>query len=170
MLPLVSEDLGSQRQSLAAILMAGTIIVPQVIVAVMAPWVGHYAEQWGRKPILLMGFTLEPMRGVLLAMGQAPIFIMAAQTLDGIVGAIVTVMTVLVITDLTTGTGRFNLAHGAVATCTGIAAAVSTTAKGIIAGGLGREAAFLSIAGVAALAALLLWLYLPKSKPSEYID
>ena len=170
MLPLVSEDLGSGRQSLAAILMAGTIIVPQVIVAVTAPWVGHYAEQWGRNPILLIGFTLEPIRGVLLAMSQSPVFIMAAQMLDGIVGAIVTVMTVLVITDLTTGTGRFNLTRGAVGACTGIAAAVSTTATGVVAGGLGREAAFLSIAGVAALAALLLWLYLPESKPSEYID
>ena len=134
MLPLVSEGLGSRRGRLGAIFMAGTIIIPQLIVAVAAPWVGHYAEQWGRKPILLMGYTLEPMRGVLLAMGQAPIFIMAAQTLDGIVGAIVTVMTVLVITDLTTGTGRFNLARGAVGTCTGIAAAASTAATGVIVG------------------------------------
>jgi hypothetical protein len=33
MLPLVSEDLGSRKESLAAILMATIIIVPQVIVA-----------------------------------------------------------------------------------------------------------------------------------------
>ena len=90
--------------------------------------------------------------------------------LNGIVGAIVTVMTVLVITDLTTGTGRFNLARGAVGTCTGIAAAMSTTATGVIAGSLGREAAFLTTASVAALAALILWRYLPESKPSEYLD
>jgi hypothetical protein len=95
---------------------------------------------------------------------------MAAQTLDGIVGAIVTVMTVLVITDLTTGIGQFNLARGAVGTCTRIAAAVSTTATGVIAGGLGREAAFLTTTGIAALAALILWLFLPESKPSEYLD
>ena len=90
--------------------------------------------------------------------------------MDGIVGAIVTVMTVLVITDLTTGTGRFNLARGAIGVCTRIAAALSTTATGIIAGGLGREAAFLATAGVAALAALLFWLYLPETKPGEYLD
>jgi len=51
-------------------------------------------------------------------------------------------MTVLVITDLTTGTGRFNLARGAVGTCTGIAAAVSTTATGVIAAGLGLRPPF----------------------------
>jgi len=170
MLPLVSEGLGSRRESLGAIFMAGTIIIPQLIVAVAAPWVGHYAEQWGRKPILLIGFGFEPIRGALFAISQSLFFVMAAQTLDGIVGAIVTVMTVLVITDLTTGTGRFNLARGAVGTCTGIAAAVSTTATGVIAGGLGREAAFLTTAGIAALAALILWLFLPESKPSEYLD
>lgn len=170
MLPLVSEDLGSRRESLSVIFMAGTIILPQIIVAVLAPWVGHYAEEWGRKPILLIGFGLEPVRGALFAISQSLFSLLIAQILDGIVGAIVTVMTVLVITDLTTGTGRFNLARGAIGACTGIAAALSTTATGIIAGGLGREAAFLATAGAAALAALLLWLYLPESKPSEYLD
>jgi predicted MFS family arabinose efflux permease len=90
--------------------------------------------------------------------------------LDGIVGAIITVMTVLVITDFTTGTGRFNLARGAVGTCTGVAAAVSTAITGVIAEDLGHEAAFLTVAGVAALSALVLWVYLPESKPGEYID
>ena len=79
-------------------------------------------------------------------------------------------MTVLVMTDLTTGTGRFNLARGAVGTCTGIAAALSTTATGVIAAGFGRPASFLTAATVAALAVLLLWLYLPESRPKEYLD
>jgi hypothetical protein len=90
--------------------------------------------------------------------------------LDGIVGAIVAVMTVLVITDLTTGTGRFNLARGMVGTGTGIAAAVSTAATGVIAAGFGRGAAFATTAGVAALAALLLWLTLAEGKPGDYVD
>ena len=109
----------------------------------------------GRQPISLIGFGSVLVRGALFAVGQSPLVIIAAQTLDGIVGAIVTVMTVLAITDLITGTGRFNFAHGAVGTCTGIAAAVSTTVAGVIAGSLGREAAFLATAGVAALAALM---------------
>ena len=96
--------------------------------------------------------------------------LIAVQILDGITGAIITVMTVLVMTDLTTGTGRFNLARGAVGTCTGIAAAVSTTATGVIATGFGRPTSFLTAAGVAALAVLLLWLYLPESRPKEYLD
>jgi MFS family permease len=170
MLPLVSEDLGSRRGGLDSLVMAATIIVPQIIVAIAAPWVGHYAEEWGRKPVLLLGFGLEPIRGILFTITGNAYFIIGAQVLDGIVGAIVTVMTVLVVTDLTTGTGRFNLARGMVGTGTGIAAAVSTTATGIIAAGFGRGAAFATTAGVAVLAVLLLWLSLAESKPADYLD
>jgi len=170
MLPLVSEHLGSGRERDAALVMAAVIVVPQIIVAFVAPWVGHYAEQWGRKPMLLIGFGLEPLRGVLFALSANWYSIIAVQFLDGITGAIITVMTVLVMTDLTTGTGRFNLARGAVDTCTGIAAAVSTTVTGVIAAEFGRPASFLTAAGVAALAVLLLWLYLPESRPKEYLD
>jgi predicted MFS family arabinose efflux permease len=170
MLPLVSENLGSGREGLAALIMAAIIVVPQIIVAVAAPWVSHYAEQWGRKPVLLIGFGLEPLRGVLFALSASWYSMIAVQILDGITGAIITVMTILVMTDLTTGTGRFNLARGAVGTCTGIAAAVSTTATGMIATGFGRPASFLTAAGVAALGVLLLWLYLPESRPKEYLD
>ena len=170
MLPLVTENLGSGREGHAALIVAAIIAVPQIIVAVAAPWVGHHAEEWGRKPVLLIGFGLEPLRGVLFALSASWYSLIAVQILDGITGAIITVMTVLVMTDLTTGTGRFNLARGAVGTCTGIAAAVSTTATGVIATGFGRPTSFLTAAGVAALAVLLLWLYLPESRPKEYLD
>jgi MFS family permease len=113
MLPLVSENLGSGRERHAALVMAAIIVVPQIIVAVAAPWVGHYAEQWGRRPVLLIGFGLEPLRGVLFALSASWYSTIAVQILDGITGAIITVMTVLIMTDLTAGTGRFNLAQAA---------------------------------------------------------
>jgi hypothetical protein len=68
------------------------------------------------------------------------------QLLDGLTGAIVTVLTILIITDLTTGTGRFNLAQGAVGTITGIAAAMSTTVMGFIASQSGDAVGFLVMA------------------------
>jgi hypothetical protein len=46
-------------------------------------------------------------------------------------GAIISFLTVLVIADLTAGTGRFNLAQGAVGAMSAIAASVSTLASGI---------------------------------------
>ena len=85
--------------ALAGLVMAAIIVVPQIIVAVAAPWVGHYAEQWGRKPMLLARFGLEPLRGVLFALGASWYSIIAVQILDGITGAIITVMIVSVMTD-----------------------------------------------------------------------
>ena len=45
------------------------------------------------------------------------------QLLDGIGAGIFGVVSVLVVADLTRGTGRFNLTQGALATATGVGAA-----------------------------------------------
>ena len=52
------------------------------------------------------------------------------QALDGIGAGIFGVVSVIVIADLTRGTGRFNLAQGAIATATGIGAALSNALTG----------------------------------------
>jgi len=75
---------------------------------------------------------------------------------------------VLVITDLTGGTGRFNLAQGAVGAMIGVAASVSTLATGFLFQGYGRLAGFLVITGVAAAAVAVFWLFVPETKPTDY--
>jgi sugar phosphate permease len=86
--------------------------------------------------------------------------------LDGISGAVLGVLTAVVIADLTSGTGRFNLAQGIVGTASGIGASLSTALFGVAAVSFGRTAVFLSIASVAALATLILWFLMPETKPS----
>ena len=81
-----------------------------------------------------------------------------------------TVLTILIITDLTTGTGRFNLAQGAVGTITGIAAAMSTTVMGFIASQSGDAVGFLVMATATGAAIVLAWAFLPETKPAEYLD
>ncbi|MBV8837921.1 MAG: MFS transporter [Alphaproteobacteria bacterium] len=168
MLPLLGENLARGDGS-PAILMSGLIIVPQLVTAVLAPWVGYHSETHGRKPLLLVGFGLEPLRALLLAFSAGYPFALAAQLLDGISGAIITVLTVLVITDLTTGTGRFNLARGTVGALSGIAASVSTLATGFLYQRFGHAIGFLSIAVVATAAVALLWVF-QETKPAEYVD
>ena len=170
LLPLVGENLGQSKAALSSIFMAGLIIVPQVVVAILAPWIGYWSELWGRKPLLVAGFAIEAVRAVLFAMTTDPPLMIVVQLLDGITGAILTVLTILVITDLTTGTGRFNLAQGVVGTLTGISAAISTGIMGFIVYYFGDVAGFLTMAaGTVAGMALLLAL-LPETKPSEYLD
>ena len=81
---------------------------------------------------------------------------MTGQLLGGISAAAVTVLTILVITDLTTGTGRFNLVRGFVWTLIAIAASISTTVTGFMFQTLGHWEGFLILAGIALGAAALL--------------
>ncbi len=169
MLPLMGEDIARQSGA-PAILMSGLIIVPQVVVALLAPWVGYHSEARGRRPLLLIGFALEPVRAVLLSATTAYPVVAAAQLLDGISGAIITVLTVLVITDLTTGTGRFNLARGTVGALQGLAASLSTVMTGFVYQLFGRVADFILIAAIAVAATGLLWVFFAETRPKEYVD
>jgi MFS family permease len=90
--------------------------------------------------------------------------------LDGITGAVITVLTILIIADLTAGTGRFNLTQGVVGTMIGLAAAVSTTVMGFIVERLGDTVGFLGMAGITCVGMATLWKFLPESKPAEYLD
>ena len=69
------------------------------------------------RPLLLIGFALEPVRGLLLATTAAYPALMLAQVLSGVTGAVIGVLTVIVVADLTAGTGRFNLAIGVLRAC-----------------------------------------------------
>jgi MFS family permease len=169
-LPLVGENLVASKAAAGSLRLSGLIIGPQIVVALLAPWVGYFSELRGRKPLLVLGIGLVAVRAVLFAFVADYPLLVAIQLLDGVSGAIISVLTVLVITDLTTGTGRFNLAQGAIGTGTGIAAALSTSVFGFVFQAFGYSAGFLSIAGVAAAAAALAWLFVPETKPEKYID
>jgi len=134
----------------------------------LAPWVGYYSERFGRKPILLIGLGAQAARGLVLALFEGTPAFVLAQMLDGVSGAIIGVLTLLVIVDLTAGSGRFNLARGLVATMSGIAASLSTSVFGVVIERLGDSVAFFVMAGAAAASALAVLLLLPETKPKIY--
>jgi MFS family permease len=168
MLPLIGENVAATIPTASSIWMSGLIIVPQVVVAAFAPWVGYHSEKRGRKPLLLIGFAAEPLRAALLAFTSNYAFLIVAQILNGVSGAVIGVMTVLVIADLTAGTGRFNLAQGAVGAMIGIAASMSTLATGFLFQGVGSFEGFIAIAAVAGAATALIWVFVTETKPADY--
>ena len=93
-----------------------------------------------------------------------------AQLLGGMSAAAVNVLTILIITDLTTGTGRFNLVYGFVGTVITIAASASMAATGFIFQWPGEWQAFLILAAAAIVATTLLWTAMPETKPAKYLD
>jgi MFS family permease len=167
MLPLAGEAFAYSKEALSSLIVSALIMVPQVIVAIMAPWSGRAASVWGRRPLLLLGFAALPIRVLIFAWTTNPMILIVAQLLDGVSGTMLGVLTALTVADLTAGTGRFNLAQGFVGMISGIGASLSTTLSGIVAGSLGRAAGFLGIAAVALAAVLLLWLLMPETNPSN---
>jgi MFS family permease len=166
MLPLIGSTVTMRSSHLAPALVAACIVAPQLLVALLAPWVGRQAQRWGRRPLLLLGFAALPIRGALVAMTVDP-YLLVVQALDGISAAVLGVLVPLVIADTTRGTGRFNLAQGVVGMAVGIGASLSTTLAGYMTDWFGSSTAFLGLAGIATLALLLVLLAMPETRPEK---
>ncbi len=170
MLPLASENVAAVKDSSAVLYMAGMVVAPNVVVAVLAPLVGRLSERWGRKPLFLAGLALEAVRGVLFSVTASAPALVAVQLLDGVSGSAITVLTTIIVADLTAGTGRFNLALGIIGLLAGLAASLSTVATGYIVEFAGHATGFATITVAAALAALAAGLFLPETRPHEYAE
>jgi MFS family permease len=153
LLPLVGQKLALANEKLATTLMSACIIVAQIVMLPIALIVGRNADRWGRKPILIAGFAVLPLRAALYTLSDDSVWLVAVQLLDGVGAGVLGVLTPLVVADLVRGAGRYNFALGAVTTAQGVGAALSGLASGLIVDHFGYTAAFLS-GGAAALAAL----------------
>jgi len=165
MLPLIGSFMTTQSAAWAPALIAACMIVPQIVVAVMSPWVGRRAQTWGRRPLLLIATGALVCRGILFAFVRDPHLLVVIQMLDGVAAAVLGVLVPLVIVDVTYGSGHFNLAQGIVGTATGIGASVSVLFASYLSDRFGSEVAFLSLAVSAAMALALVWLTMPETRP-----
>jgi MFS family permease len=148
------------------LVIAACLLVPQLVVAAISPWIGRLAERWGRRPVLLLGFAALPLRALLFAWLTHPMPIVGAQLFDGLGGAVFGVMVPLISADLTRGTGHFNLCMGLVGLAVGIGATFSTTTAGAIATRFGDDWAFLTLAAGGALAVAAVALLMPETRPA----
>jgi len=105
------------------------IAIPQFTTIPVAAWAGTNADRWGRKPLLLLAFAATTLRAFLYGLNANPWFVVGVQSLDGIASGIFAVLLVVVVADLTKGTGRFNLAQGAIYTTIGLGAALRVVSQ-----------------------------------------
>jgi MFS family permease len=167
MLPLMGSVVTMRSARWATILIAACIVVPQLVVAALSPWIGRRAQIWGRRPLLLIGFAALPIRGFLFASVTNPELLVVVQLLDGITAAVFSVMVPLVVADLTRGTGHFNLGQGIVGTFVGIGASLSATLAGYLSDHFGSPAAFAGLAAIAVLGLAVVWLLMPETRELE---
>jgi MFS family permease len=164
MLPLMAGVVTTRSSHWAPVLIAACIVVPQAIVALASPSVGRKAQQWGRRPLLLLGFAALAIRGLLFATVTDPYLLVAVQVFDGITAAVFSVMVPLIVADVAFGTGHFNLAQGIVGTAVGIGASLSTVLAGYVADHFGSSVAFTGLSAVAALGLVMIWFVMPETR------
>jgi predicted MFS family arabinose efflux permease len=164
MLPLLGVVVTMRSSEWATVLVAASIVVPQLVVAALSPFIGRSAQRHGRRPLLLLGFAAVAIRGLLFAVVSDPYLLVAAQVFDGIAASVFSVMVPFVVADIARGTGRFNLSLGIVGTGTGIGASLSTTLAGYVSDHFGSAAAFLGLAGIAAVGLALVWTLMPETR------
>jgi MFS family permease len=152
---------------LATLIVAATILLPQAIVAIISPWIGRRADRWGRRPLLLLGWGLVPIQGLLYAALPIPFALALGNLLNAVSGAVFGVTMTVVAADLTHRTGGFNLTLGALGVAISIGASLSTLITGISAEMLGARMAALILALIGLCAVLLLWLGMPETRPQH---
>jgi MFS family permease len=165
MLPQLGEMLSHGARATAAPFMSACIIVTQLVIMFFATSIGRFANLHGRKPLLLLGFGVLPIRALLYTLTHNSGSLIAIQLLDGVANAIFGVVSILVIADRTRNTGRFNLVQGTLATAVGLGAAFSTTFGGKLIQHFSYRISFLALGAIAALAFVLLWTAIPETLP-----
>lgn len=166
MLPLLGQKLALAHPGAATLLLSACVVAAQLVSIPAALLVGARADRWGRRPLLLLAFAALPLRGLLLAASDNAAWLIAVQALDGVALGALDALLALVLADLTRGTGRYNAARGVVGTVQGIGGSLSNLAAGLLVVGAGYGAAFLALAGVAALALVLVAALMPETRPT----
>jgi len=167
LLPLVGQKLAAAYPKEATAMMSACIVAAQAVMLPIALLVGRTADGWGRKPLFLAGFAVLPLRAVLYTLSDNSVWLIGVQLLDGVGAGIFGALTPLVIADIMRGTGRYNLAQGAIATVQGIGASLSGLAAGVIVDHFGYSAAFLAAGGAAATALMVFALLMPETADSK---
>jgi MFS family permease len=165
MLPIAAGMVTKRAGSEAQLVIAACIVAPQLVTAVISPWVGRAAEGWGRRLILLLGFGALPIRGMLFAGVVDPYLMVLIQVLDGLSAAVLGVLTPLIVADITRETGHYTTCLGVVGLAIGGGATLSTTAAGLMADYFGSAAAFLTLGAAGLCATAFVAVLMPETRP-----
>ncbi len=166
MLPLVSQKVASGGDTKTGMAFTSACIISaQFIMIGMAILCGRTADHWGRKPLFLIAFSILPIRAILYSLTDNTVALVAIQSLDGVANGIFAVLFLLIVSDVTKGTGRFNVAQGALAALVGVGASVSNLVAEEIVQISSYDMAFYFLAAVSLLGAVIFATLMPETAP-----
>lgn len=150
-LPLVGQELATINPDHDSLFMAGCIVLSQIVMVTVAYSLGFIINKIGRKPIFLFAFVFLIIRALLFSITQNSFYLLMIQLLDGVSAGIFGVVAVIIVSDLATGTGRFNFLLGVLGLCVGIGSSLSNLIAGLITTTYGFYFGFISLAIIAAI-------------------
>jgi hypothetical protein len=150
----------------ATLAIAAAVVISQLFVAAVSPWVGRKTQSWGRRPLLILSCAGLMARAASIGILDSPYMVIMLQIIDGLSTAIFTIVVPLVISDVTRGTGHFNLTIGSAGAVLGLGASAGLALAGYVSDRFGLSPAFAVLAVAAGLALVLVWRCLPETRPS----
>jgi MFS family permease len=163
MLPLLGQELAKTHPKTDTLFMSSCIVLAQLVMIPMALLVSKKADDWGRKKIFLIAFAVLPIRGVLYTLWGNPYYLVSIQILDGIAAGIFGALFLIVIQDLTEGTGFYNLSLGITSTIMGIGVSLSAMTTGFIVDKYSYNFAFIVLAIIGAVGLLVFAFTMPET-------
>lgn len=157
MLPLYGLGAASHGQQDAAMFVAMTIVIAQLVMIGASILAMKLADKQGYWLVLLISFIALPIRGAIAASLSYHVGLYPVQALDGIGAGLQSVAVPGLVAHILNGTGRINVGQGAVMTVQGIGAALSPAIGGWMAQSLGYPITF-CLLGALALFSITLWL------------
>lgn len=156
MLPLYGMAVVATHQAEPSAFTALTIVVAQVVMVGASLLAMRLIRTHGYWIVILITFLALPVRGLLAAFFVGRWGVYPVQVLDGVAAGLQSVAVPALVAQLMQGTGRVNVAQGAVMTMQGIGAALSPALGGWVAESIGFRGAFLLL-GTISIGSLALW-------------
>lgn len=164
MFPILGQMLGLDDPHTATLYTAAGITIAEAVMIPVTALTGYLASKGNRKYLFLIAFMILPVRGMLYTLTDDSNVLMAIQMLDGVGAGIMKVISVVMIADLTKGTGRFNLMQGTVVTAVGIGSSLSDYITGIIIKNSSYNTGFYFLSSIAVLGLVFSWLFVPETR------
>jgi MFS family permease len=124
---------------------------------------GWLADRWGRKPLLVAGWTIMAVRLGLVSVVQSPEMAVANQALDGLGNGLFAVLAAAWVTDRLADPRRSGEAQVIVGTCLVLGSAIGPAAAGFLVGLLGYRGLFAALAGLGAVATAIVVFLVPET-------
>ena len=146
LLPLLGQSAVARFSVNGAAYTAGTVVLAQVTMIVVALWGAKVAQKKGYGHLFLLALLALPVRGCIAGLWESPWNIIPVQMLDGVGAGLLGVATPGLVARLLRGSGHINMGLGLVLTIQGVGASLSNTYGGLFAHHVSYSAAFLALA------------------------